>query len=246
MKKILLIQSRERPDMLKAEQENYTRAVGERVELSFLSILDERLAWADPVDFLKGYDGVIFGGSAEFDIHGGRGDDDPMRLTAMIILLRMRTLISYLEREKIPVLGVCFGHQLIAQIYDGHVTNDSAQKKVGSFEVELTEEGKKDPLFGALPHSFMAQYGHKDSVTSLPKDAVLLAAASACHFSALRYGSNIYTMQFHPELRPEDEIAALKRGKDYLPRGTLPESIVQESPEASRIIALWIEKIVAS
>ena len=197
--------------------------------VDFLSILDEKMAWADPTDSLQGYDAVIFGGSPEFDIHGGREDNDPMRLTAMIILLRVRALVSYLRKENIPTLGVCFGHQLIAQIYEGNVTNDQAQQKVGTYEVQLTDEGKDDPLFKNLPASFMAQYAHKDSVTSLPEDAVLLAIASPGRFSALRYGGKVYTVQFHPE------VARMRR--EDVP--------YHESPESSGIIPLWIQRIVA-
>ncbi len=72
-----------------------------------------------------------------------------------------------------------------------------------------------------------------------------LAGSPDCRFSALRYGSKVYTTQFHVELTAADEIAALKRGNGYLPAGVAAESIVRESPEASKLMGLWIERIVA-
>ena len=106
---------------------------------------------------------------------------------------------------------------------------DETQSKSGSHEVHLTEEGSSDKLFKTLPKSFVAQYWHKDSVTNLPEGAMILATRPSCRFSALRYGDNVYTTQFHPEVE----------------RITSDEN-PKPSPEASRLIPLWIERIVAS
>lgn len=125
-----------------------------------------------------------------------------------------------------PILGVCFGHQIIGNMHEGMVSNDREQAKMGAYEVFLTEEGKTDPLFGALPERFFAQYAHKDSVTNTPAGATLLATGEACRFAALRYGSRAYTCQFHPEV--------LK-----MPRG--PE---HDTSEASGLVRLWVERVV--
>ena len=229
MRKILVVQSRSSPDGVEREQSNFRRAIGKSAEIEFLSALDERLAWTYPDEFLKDRSGVIFGGSADFDFHGGRSEKDPARLMAMIILTRTKLIITYALAEKVPILGVCFGHQLIAQMRGGDVQCDETQSKSGSHEVHLTEEGSSDKLFKTLPKSFVAQYWHKDSVTNLPEGAMILATRPSCRFSALRYGDNVYTTQFHPEVE----------------RITSDEN-PKPSPEASRLIPLWIERIVAS
>lgn len=226
MRKILLVQSRITEARVERERDNFTRAAGGSAELGFLSALDEHLAWTTPEKLLKGYDGVIFGGSSDFDFHGGRPDGDPVRLMSMMILSRAKNIVSYAMANDIPTLGVCFGHQIIGNMHDGMVTNDREQSKMGAYEVTVTEEGKKDPLFSALPERFFAQYAHKDSVTNLPIGAVLLATGDACRFSALRYGRRVHTVQFHPEV--------LK-----MPRG--PE---HDTPESSAIVRLWIERVV--
>lgn len=201
MSKILLIQSRTTPERIARERENFARVVGDSAQLDFLSALDERLAWTYPDEFLKYYDGVIFGGSSDFDLHGGRDDKDPARLMATIILSRTKLIVQYALAEERPIFGVCFGHQLIAEMHGGEVRNDAAQSKFGKHEVRLTEEGIRDGLFSGLAPSFEAEYQHKDSVTTLPKGASTLAAAPNCRFSALRYAPAVYTVQFHPELR---------------------------------------------
>ena len=229
MKKILVVQSRVTEDRIERERENYRRAIGGKADADFLSAVDSSLAWTTPDALLEGYDGVIFGGSSDFDFHGGRPAEDPMRLMSTIILSRAKNLVNYTVTQAIPVLGICFGHQLIAEMHDGRVSNDGMQSKKGAFQVELTEEGKKDVLLGNLPEKFFAQYEHKDSVTNLPRGATVLATGAACRFSALRYGAGFYTTQFHPEL-----LRTIEGPESY------------DSPEASTLIPLWLERVVAA
>ena len=201
MKKILVVQSRITEERIERERGNYLRAANGAAELGFISAVDEKLAWTTPEELLAGYDGVIFGGSSDFDFHGGRPDKDPVRLMSMIILSRARNIVGYAFEKGEPILGVCFGHQIIGEIHQGMITNDREQTKMGSYEVSLTEEGKSDPLFGTLPERFFAQYAHKDSVTNMPEGATLLATGHACRFSALRYGENMY---FTPKSRSSE------------------------------------------
>lgn len=243
MIKILLVQSRQTPEWIQREQENYRRAVGTLAKLEMLSTLDEKLAWTSPDEILAGYDGVIFGGSTDFDLHGGRREKDPARIMAAIIVSRTRLLVSYALAQNIPVLGICFGHQIIAQMHGGNVECDSAQKKVGTHEVCLTPEGEHDPLLNGFPKCFSAQYWHGDSVTKLPTGAVLLATGPTCKFSALRYGKRAYTLQFHPEAIYHVFSEALKQSGN-VPEGIEISSVVRETPEASTLISAWIERIV--
>ncbi|MDO8561518.1 MAG: type 1 glutamine amidotransferase [bacterium] len=228
MKRILVVQSRTDSKYILREQENFRRVIGESADVTFLSALDERLAWTTPNEFLKGYDGVIFGGSSDFDFDGGRLKSDPARLMSLMILSRARNIITYVFAKDIPLLGICYGHQLIANMYGGQVVNDKEQNKFGAFETVLTGEGKRDRLFSVLPPRFFAQYAHKDSVTVLPLGATLLAGGERCRFSALRYGKKTYTVQFHPEVQH------FVQGRES-----------HDSPEASKLIPLWIERIVS-
>jgi len=229
MKKILVVQSRVTELRIERERENYRRTIGGVAQVEFVSALDESLAWTTPDTLLDGYDGVIFGGSSDFDFHGGRPDGDPVRLMSMMILSRAKNIVSYAMAHDIPTLGVCFGHQIIGNMHDGMVSNDREQSKFGSYDVQRTEEGKRDPLFANLPDAFVAQYAHKDSITNLPAGAILLAQSRGCRYSALRYGQKVYTVQFHPELSTFDDLPL-----EYRP-----------SPHASRLIPLWVERIVA-
>jgi GMP synthase-like glutamine amidotransferase len=226
MRKILLVQSMITEERIERQRTNFTKAVGGKAELDFISAVDEKLSWTTPKELLRGYDGVIFGGSYDFDFHGGRHPEDPARVMSMIILNRSRNIVQYASECGIAILGVCFGHQIIGEMHRGMVSNDREQSKMGSYEVSLTEEGKQDRLFKHLPESFYAQYAHKDSVTNLPEGATLLASSPVCKFAGLRYGEMIYTVQFHPE------VEKFRMGPQH------------PSPESAQLVQLWLQYVV--
>src|SRR4051812_42325255 len=100
MKKIFVVQSRITETRIERERDNYRRVIANAAEVSFLSSVDEKLAWASPDEFLKGHDGVIFGGSSDFDFHGGRVENDPVRIMSMLILSRAKNIVAHaLERD---------------------------------------------------------------------------------------------------------------------------------------------------
>lgn len=244
MKKILIIQSRQRPEMLAAERAEYERAVNSLAHINFVTSLTTTLSWENPEELLGGYDGVIFGGSGEFDFDGGRAHDDEARMVSQEIKERVKKLVLYILKQDFPLLGICYGHQIIAEVGGVPVVNDHSQKKVGTFQVFLTDAGKMDTLFSQLPESFLAQYGHKDSASRIPEGAVLLANSPLCNVAAIRYGNNIYTMQFHPELTKDDVVWKLAHSPGYLPEGVSVDSIVRSSLEASMIIPKFIERVI--
>ena len=245
MKKILVIQSRRTLERCDFERCAYQRAVGDTVAFSFESTLDTQSDLGNPERLLAGYDAVMIGGSSDFFLHGGKPADDVERAGALEVLERVRPLVEYVIANDVPLLGICFGHQLIAEICGGNVTHDHQQKKMGTFDVTLTEAGKQDRLFIGIPETFAGQYAHRDSVTTLPRGAIALASGDSCRFSALQYGQNVYTFQFHPELRAQDLLDSREAAQTYLAPGVSLESVVRESPEASRIIGLFVNRIAA-
>lgn len=245
MLQILLIQSRENPESLKNEVHAYDTALHPHAKLSVRSSLDMDAGWERPEQLLQDIDGILIGGSGDFDIDGGRADDDRGRVLAKEIVERLRPLVDFVIKEKKPLFGVCFGHQLVAELYGGTVTKDASQMKVGTYDVHLTDEGKQDAIFSKLPEHFPVQYVHKDSVTSLPHGATLLATGESCKFSALRYGESVYTTQFHPERDVAGMCACLKPGDGYLPKGVDVRTIVRDSKDASSILGHWITHIGA-
>ena len=124
-------------------------------------------------------------------------------------LERALDLMREIHRLAKPTFASCWGFQAMARAMGGRCVHDLPNAEVGTIEVELTDAGREDPLFGNLPTRFAAQAGHEDHVVELPPDAVLLASSDRVREQAFRFaGQPIYCTQFHPEL---DRTAMMER-----------------------------------
>ena len=244
MKRVLLLQSYADVGELVFELNTYKRALGEGAEVVSVTTLDKDVDWRDPAGIIAGFDAVIFGGSSEFDFDGGRAADDPVTAASREILERLRPLIEYVLANNVPCFGVCFGHQLIGAAHGVFVINDKAQSKVGSYPTMLTEAGKSDRLLVGMPEQFIAQYGHKDSLSDLPKGATVLVQSDRCRFAMLRYGTMCYTTQFHPELDLADMEDEYRVAPHRFPNDVPPAEFLKPSPEANTILAKFLERAV--
>ena len=98
---------------------------------------------------------------------------------------------------KMPVLGICYGHQMIAHIWGGRVyKGESAEYGMG--EVEITE---KDEIFKGLPEKIRVWVSHFDEVKEMPEGFQKLAYSETCAIEAMRHKElPIFGVQFHPEV----------------------------------------------
>jgi GMP synthase (glutamine-hydrolysing) len=110
--------------------------------------------------------------------------------------------IRALQAAEVPVLGICFGHQLIAHALGGEVDWNPAGYEIGTVDVEKLAAAEGDPLLGDLPRTFPAHQAHRQSVWRLPEGAVRLACSAGDPVQAFRAGS-AWGVQFHPEFTEE-------------------------------------------
>jgi len=133
------------------------------------------------------YEGVVVGGSpaSAFD------PDDWIH--------RLAQRIREWADARVPLLGICFGHQLIARALGGRVIRNPRGWEVANGTVDLTPEGRGDPLFDGLPSPLEVMQTHWDIVAGLPQGAECLATSPLCPIQSFRIGPSIRTVQFHPE-----------------------------------------------
>lgn len=160
----------------------FGRILGER------ALLVEHVAFEAPRAELDGIDGVIITGSPL-----SVAEPEPW----------MDEACEHLRgaaRRGIPILGTCFGHQLLAHAFGGRVRRNPRGWEAGTHEVELTDEGKRDPLFAGLPPRFLANQSHRDEVEGAVPGAVLLARSGRADVQALAFCEHVRGVQFHPEM----------------------------------------------
>ncbi|MDD5251474.1 MAG: type 1 glutamine amidotransferase [Patescibacteria group bacterium] len=192
-------------------------------------------AFAAPMGFevLDDVDGVIIGGS-----RGSVFEPLPNLLATMGVLREAR-------RRRLPMLGICFGHQLLAASLGGKVVRDNEHEEFGTFDIELKPAAIESPLFAGMPKVFAAQCAHHDRVTLLPPGAAVLASSELCPIHAFVLpDENIYGVQFHPEYSQEglDTILSLAPVELASHSGGISAARerLRETPDAGRVLTNFI------
>jgi len=140
----------------------------------------------------------------------------------------------------IPMLGVCYGHQLMAAAFGGVSDFHPAGRESGTREVMLTEAGHQDPLLGGLPGRFRAHLSHAQTVITPPPEARVLATNAHDPYQALRHGPRQWSVQFHPEFTSAVMRAYLVyQGAALQGQGEDPDHLIAEvddTPEATGLL----------
>ncbi|MCC6595657.1 MAG: glutamine amidotransferase [Rhodanobacteraceae bacterium] len=101
------------------------------------------------------------------------------------------------------VLGVCYGHQLLAHALGGRVDYHPSGRELGTVNIERLADAGSDALLDGMPARFAAHASHQQSVLELPRGAVALARSAHDACQAVRYAPRAWGLQFHPEFSVE-------------------------------------------
>ena len=99
--------------------------------------------------------------------------------------------------QKIPMLGICYGHQLMADALGGEVAASPKGREMGAVTVK---QSSADPLFKGLQEHFEVWQTHIDEVIRAPKMAEVIASNEHCPIQAMAIGDHCRTVQWHPEM----------------------------------------------
>ncbi len=150
-----------------------------------------RMCDNDPFPAFGEYDGMILG--------GGLPSVCEIEKPENAFLKREQQYLLEAIQGEVPVLGVCLGHQLLADAFGGKVSPNNASE-YGWIDITLTREGLEDPLFAGVKNALCCFEYHNDTVTVQPDGVVVLALSSVCPYQAFRYrGKLVWSIQFHPE-----------------------------------------------
>jgi len=150
----------------------------------------------------------------------------------------LQQFVLELQRRKHPLIGICFGHQMIAKALGGKTELASQGWGVGvqSYQKIVTEPWMEPDL-----EQFSISSFHKDQVTQLPEGAVLIAQNNFCPYSAYYIGDWLISFQGHPELTKNYIRALLYHRENILGHEVLESGIKSlEQQIQPQIIAKWI------
>ncbi|MEG3133330.1 glutamine amidotransferase [Rouxiella sp. T17] len=147
----------------------------------------------------------------------------------------------------LPMLGACYGHQLMAYALGGSVGYHPDGIEVGTEEIELLPEAQKDPWVSALPARFNANLIHLQTVLQPPACATVLAKSAHDPHQILRYGPNAVSTQFHPEF----SAAVMKSYLPWLNQQAADDSVdylgklqkIEETPLAQGLLLEFVDAL---
>ncbi|WP_370248503.1 glutamine amidotransferase [Nocardioides sp.] len=197
MTRFLLLSIRDGEEVVRDEHEAFARHLGVPV-----AAVERHQLGVDPVSpslladvAARRWDGLVLGGGS-FTWSDPAEAKSPVQQAAEADLAH---LLDVVVPGGVPFLGVCYGVGTVGS-WAGGVVDTTHGEPVGATWVELTDAGRADPLFAAMPDRFAAYGAHKEALSTPPPDAVVLATGPTCPVQAFRLGAHAYVTQFHPEL----------------------------------------------
>ena len=153
--------------------------------------------------------------------------------------------LKQVVQKGIPVLGVCYGHQLLAHALGGRVGLNPAGCQIGTVSIRLINSSAKDPLLGHLPEMFSAQTSHSEVVLEPPPGAERLAISPLDDNFVIRFTESAWGIQFHPEFSAPVMSEYIRCRADKLrEEGLDPDQLLSEvtdTPEAMSVLTKFRE-----
>jgi GMP synthase-like glutamine amidotransferase len=190
-----------------------------------------RLDLGEPIPDLAGFDALwVMGGPQDV----WEEEEHPW-LSAEKAAIREAVLA-----RRMPFLGICLGHQLLADALGGRV-GPAAAPEIGVYEVALTDGAAGHPLFSGLPVRGRCLQWHRAEVQRPPEGARVLAGSAQCAIQALAVGEHAFGLQCHAEVDAAtlDEWLATPAAVADLKRALGPDGPARFAAEARANMAAY-------
>jgi GMP synthase (glutamine-hydrolysing) len=165
-------------------------------------------------------------------------DDLPWSIT-------LEKWIPSLLEARVPLLGICYGHQLIARAAGGRVAHHPGGKELGTVAVNLLADCVGDPLLGPMLSPFLAHVSHTQTVLDLPPGAVRLASNAFEPNHAFRLGDYAWGLQFHPEFTADITRFLVEKDAAKLESIGVDAKAVWQAVEETPIAAMTMRRFAA-
>lgn len=153
-------------------------------------------------------------------------------------ITELEEFVRTLYQAHKKIIGICFGHQLIAKALGGKVVKWPHGWAVGMSQNKINQYKE---WMKPSQNKFNLLVSHQDQVLELPKDAEILASSEFCPYYMTQIGSHVLTVQGHPEFTKEYSRALMSLRKTALGDELFQKGVASlELPEDDALIAQWI------
>jgi GMP synthase-like glutamine amidotransferase len=150
--------------------------------------------------------------------------------------------VRQLHQAQKKVIGICFGHQLIAKALGGKVIKSPNGWGIGMSKNKIMQ---KKPWMNPAPEQFTLPMSHQDQVVELPPEAEVIASNDFCPFYMMQIGNNL-TVQGHPEFSKAYAQALIEFRKDILDTQRYEKGIASlQWDKDDAVFAKWIVNFLA-
>lgn len=188
--------------------------------------------------------------TTRFNVLEGRLPDDPSAFEGVIVTgsaagvyedhFWIPLLMEWLKaaRGRTRLLGICFGHQAMAQAFGGRVEKSDKGWGVGLHRYHvLTHE----PWMFPRADSLAVPVSHQDQVVAAPAGARVVAASGFTPYGALAWGRDTVSFQCHPEFQPEYAAALVELRRGRIPDAAADEALASlKGPNDRALLTAWI------
>lgn len=163
-------------------------------------------------------------------------------------MLALESFVRDLVDRQIPLVGICFGHQIIARALGGEVVKSDKGWGVGVSTYAVTKQ--LSWMEQAADHIRIYSF-HQDQVIKLPPDAEVYLSSDFCPVAGYTYGDSVMTIQAHPEFEENYEVTLLNLyAGNIVPRAAAEKALhwIEESAEKAdtQRLAEWIVAFMKS
>jgi len=162
-------------------------------------------------------------------------------------MIPLQDFIRELAHARVPLVGVCFGHQIIAAALGGEVVKSDRGWGVGvqRYRIDQRHSWMRDQ-----PPSIGLYAYHQDQVVTCPESATVFSSSELCPFAGLSYGDSIISVQAHPEFEEAYERALLELfGGNLIPAEMAQVALAEMDAGASadtQLLADWFVEFFLS
>jgi GMP synthase (glutamine-hydrolysing) len=144
--------------------------------------------------------------------------------------------------SRLPLLGVCYGHQLMAYALGGEVAYLDGGVELGTLDIYM-DKAEELPIFNRLPKIFKSNLVHSQTVTKLPPNTLTIAHSERDPNQIIIYNDITFSVQFHPEYSGEvmKDYIELYKAESPLEAEKFDKLAAEDTPESRSILRKFIE-----